>query len=73
MQSDFVEAQRAELVKARASFQAFLARADGKPEYAAAMESAKQRIEDIDRTLIFLGEQSSGLSTAGGRPSGARW
>jgi hypothetical protein len=58
-QSDSVEAQRAELLKARASFQAFLARADGKPDYAAAVGSAKERIEDIDRMLIFLGEETA--------------
>jgi hypothetical protein len=46
--------QRSELLKAKASFAAFIARADGKAEYVAAVDRAKQRIEDIDRILIFL-------------------
>jgi hypothetical protein len=48
--------QRAELVKAKASFEAFLVRAQGKPEYEKAVEEAKERIQDIDRMLIFIGD-----------------
>jgi hypothetical protein len=48
--------QRTELVKAKASFEAFLARAQGKPEYEKAVEEAKERIQDIDRMLIFIGD-----------------
>ncbi len=48
--------QRAELVKAKASFEAFLVRAQGKPEYERAVEEAKERIQDIDRMLIFIGD-----------------
>jgi hypothetical protein len=48
--------QRAVLVKAKASFEAFLARAQGKPEYEKAVEEAKERIQDIDRMLIFIGD-----------------
>jgi|HubBroStandDraft_6_1064221.scaffolds.fasta_scaffold2616547_1 hypothetical protein len=52
------DAKRAELLKARASFETFIARADGNPEYAAAVESAKLHIEDIDRVLTWLGDAS---------------
>jgi hypothetical protein len=48
------EAKRAELVKARTSFETFISHADGRPEYAAAVAKAKERIEDIDRILIFM-------------------
>ena len=48
--------QRAELVKAKASFEAFLVRAQGKPEYEKAVEEAKERIQDIDRMLVFIGD-----------------
>jgi len=51
--------QRAQLVKAKASFEAFIARAGAKPEYASAVEEAKTRIEDIDRMLIFLDGDAS--------------
>jgi hypothetical protein len=46
-------------VKAKASFEAFIARAGGKPEYASAVEEAKTRIEDIDRMLIFIDGDAS--------------
>jgi len=49
------DAKLAELVNARASFEAFIARADGRPEYAAAVESARTRIQDIDRILVWMG------------------
>lgn len=48
------DAKRAELVKARASFEAFIARADSRPEYAAAVAKARERIEDIDCILVFM-------------------
>jgi hypothetical protein len=48
--------QKAALETAKASFQAFLARAGTRPEYAEAAEEARLRIEDIDRILIFLGD-----------------
>jgi hypothetical protein len=56
------EAKRAELLKARASFETFIARADGNPEYAAAVESAKLHIEDIDRVLTWMGDASRSTS-----------
>jgi hypothetical protein len=48
------ETKRAELVKARTSFETFISHADGRPEYATAVAKAKERIEDIDRILIFM-------------------
>jgi hypothetical protein len=47
---------RAALLNAKDSFQAFVQRANGKPEYAAAVRDALQRITDIDRTLTFMVE-----------------
>lgn len=55
------EEQRAELVKAKASFEAFLARAQGKPEYEKAVEEARERIQDIDRMLVFIGGGDAGV------------
>jgi hypothetical protein len=51
---------RAALLDARASYRAFLERADGKAEYAGAVVRARQRIEDIDLTLIFLDGEAKG-------------
>ena len=44
----------AALKQARASFETFLERSQGNPEYAEAVTRAHERIEDIDRTLIFV-------------------
>jgi hypothetical protein len=51
------EGKRAALLQARASFETFIERADGNPEYAKAVESAKLHIEEIDYTLtLFMGD-----------------
>lgn len=50
------ETRCSELLKAKGSFQAFIAKADGRGEYAAAVERAQERVEDIDRMLAFMGE-----------------
>jgi len=49
-----------ELLKAKASFQAFVARAGAREEYAAAVERANERVEDIDRMLAFMGGGAAG-------------
>jgi hypothetical protein len=54
-----IDARRAELKKARASFEAFILHGDGRPEYADAVARAKERIADIDKMLIFLDGQAS--------------
>jgi hypothetical protein len=42
------------LNKAKSLFGEFIKKADGKPEYAAAIKRANERIADIDQILIFL-------------------
>lgn len=62
------DAQRAELLAAKASFEAFLARADDKPEYAAAVMRAKERVDDIDRMLVFMAGTGAATPQAPPKP-----
>jgi hypothetical protein len=55
------ETRCSELLKAKASFQAFIAKADGRAEYTAALERAQERVGDIDRMLAFMGEGSAAV------------
>jgi tetratricopeptide (TPR) repeat protein len=46
--------QIAVLTQAKGIFQQFVDKAEAKPEYAGAVKRSKERMEDIDNTIIFL-------------------
>jgi len=68
------EKQKALLRQSQQTFQSFIDKASGKPEYDGAVKRSKERIQDIDDTMKFLDlgvDDQKAAAPAGAAPGGA--